>query len=87
LPFIINNSPNLKKIKGQQTRGREKSTTYTIAAGGSKDVIVAHVHEVEPDGIDRVISHNILATGLVLPVSARYEQPFYRFTPQPLLRD
>lgn len=56
----------------KQARSKE-SEAYAIAAYGSKDVIVASVHEVETDGIERALPLTVLATGLVLPLPCGHQ--------------
>lgn len=50
MPLINKNSPNLSK-KQKKDDKREQSMAYAVAADGGEDVVVARVHEVEPDSI------------------------------------
>ena len=59
---------------------------YAVAADGGEDVVVARVHEVEPDGVERALPLSVLAAGLVLPLPAGHERPLRRLAPQPLPR-
>ena len=78
LPFVMQNSHKFKK-HGKQAgswgmcRGEEKrqSATYTIAADSGKGVLVACIHEVEPDSIEWALPLRELATRLIQPLQAR----------------
>ena len=59
---------------------------YSVAADGGEDIVVARVHEVEPDGIERALPLSVLAAGLVLLLPVGHERPLRRLAPEPLPR-
>ena len=59
---------------------------YSVAADGGEDIVVARVHEVEPDGIERALPLSVLAAGLVLLLPVGHERPLRRLAPEPLSR-